>query len=38
MSQMIFTETYTTIFTLLSSGRKNYWEGNEHANQMLKNT
>lgn len=37
MSQMIFTEAYT-IFTLLSSGRKSYREGNEHANQMLKNT
>lgn len=25
------------IFTLLSSGRKNCWEGNEQVNQMFKN-
>lgn len=25
------------IFTLLSSGRKNWWEGNEQVNQMFKN-
>lgn len=26
------------IFTLLSSGRKNFWEGNEQVNQMFNNT